>query len=229
MVYWKQRMMGPRPLGCWKGLNGRRKRSKVDVCRDGCEDVRMAAMELETLNACEGPVGEGFVDGGTVDAGVVVNGSFAGGGCMDGGGGGQKGFRNFAIYQKDWAKLTTKDIGKLGEDAAMEYLLHRGFKLRRRNWFCCHLELDLVMEDARGIHIVEVRTRKAPMVVAPEATVDHAKRRRLIAAADAYVRSTGEAQEVFFDVVSVVLGRDGDGRVKIYSLEYIENAFLPLR
>ncbi len=138
------------------------------------------------------------------------------------------GFRNFSISGKVWRELTTKDIGKLGEDAAMEYLLHRGFKLRVRNWYCSHKELDLVMEDVKGLHIVEVRTRMNSSFLAPEQTVDRIKQRKIIAAADAYVKALDDRREVFFDIVSILLGSDGQDGVRILSIEYIENAFLPI-
>ncbi len=187
--------MGPRPVGNWKGLNGRRKSSVPEERRGRWTYTQVAAMEWEALNASAQSIG---------------------------------GFRNFSVSGRVWKGLTTKDIGRLGEDAAMEYLLHKGFRLRTRNWYCGHKELDLVMDDERGIHIVEVRTRKAPAVIAPEQTVDWMKRQKLIAAADAYVKAYGERREVFFDIVSVVLGCDVNGRVAILSLEHIENAFLPI-
>ncbi len=188
-------MTGPRPVGSWKGLNGRRKSSVPEARRGRFTYTQVAAMEWEALNASAQGIG---------------------------------GFRNFSVSGRVWRGLTTKDIGKLGEEAAMEYLLHKGMRLRTRNWYCGHKELDLVMEDAKGIHIVEVRTRKAPAVIAPDQTVDCVKQQKLIAAADAYMKAYDERREVLFDIVSVVLGCDVDGRVAIVSLEHIENAFLPI-
>ena len=63
-----------------------------------------------------------------------------------------------------WCK-NRQDLGKKGEDVALEYLLQRGMKLLERNWRSGHKELDLVMEEEGFIRIVEVRSRNWPAPV----------------------------------------------------------------
>lgn len=106
----------------------------------------------------------------------------------------------------------------------MEYLLQMGYKLRERNWRCRYKEVDLIMEGKDGLHIVEVRTRREPVAVEPEQTVDLRKQHNLEAAACAYLRMTGESCQVHFDIAAVVL--DGNGRT--VSCRYIPDAFMPL-
>jgi putative endonuclease len=94
-------------------------------------------------------------------------------------------------------------------------------RLLSRNWRCGHLELDIVMEDDKMLHIVEVRSREYPVVIEPFATVDAAKRKKVIAAAAGFVKRNRIKKEVVFDVVSVVFMPQG------HTVEYFPNAFAP--
>lgn len=116
------------------------------------------------------------------------------------------------------------ETGRMGEDMALEYLLQRGYKLLERNWRCRYKEVDLIMENSDGIHVVEVRTRKEPTAVEPEQTVDRRKQHNLEAAANSYLRSRKTTAPVHFDIVSIVL----DGSGKVLRLNHIQDAFLAL-
>lgn len=116
------------------------------------------------------------------------------------------------------------DLGKRGEDVALEYLLRRGMKLLARNWHRGHKELDLVMEDGNTIRIVEVRSRNFPSQTDPLESIDAAKRKNIIAAAKGFVgenRKLSGGKEVFFDVVSILFNSDA------FKVEYIRDAFAP--
>lgn len=114
--------------------------------------------------------------------------------------------------------------GKLGEDIALEYLLQTGYKLLERNWRCRYKEIDLIVEGSDGVHIVEVRTRREPAAVAPEQTVGKDKQHHLEAAARSYAGLGGKNREIHFDIVSVILDRDG----RTVSLDHIRDAFHPM-
>ena len=116
------------------------------------------------------------------------------------------------------------ETGRTGEDMALEYLLQRGYKLLERNWRCRYKEVDLIMENSDGIHVVEVRTRKEPTAVEPEQTVDRRKQHNLEAAANSYLRSRKTTAPVHFDIVSIVL----DGSGKVLRLNHIQDSFLVL-
>ena len=117
--------------------------------------------------------------------------------------------------------MKKSETGRRGEDVALEWLLSRGFRLLDRNWHSGHKELDLVMESAERVHIVEVKTLTPPLQLRPFEKVDAQKKARLIAAARHYVASQRVRKEVQFDVVSVVL--DDSPQV-----EYIPEAFFPI-
>ena len=113
-------------------------------------------------------------------------------------------------------------MGHLAENIALAYLQDRGLVLRDRNWHAKHLELDLVMENEKELHVVEVRSRRFPMLVAPLDSVRKKKQRNVIKAGSLYVYRNKINKEVVFDIVSIVFHDDR------YDLEYVERAFLPM-
>ena len=50
-------------------------------------------------------------------------------------------------------------LGKLGEQAAAEYLIRNGYIIRESNWRLDGFEVDIVAEYNNRIIIVEVKTR----------------------------------------------------------------------
>ena len=115
------------------------------------------------------------------------------------------------------------DRGKQGEAVALEWLLARGLVLRERNWRWNHKEIDLIMESERWLHIVEVKTLRAPALTEPWERVNREKQRNLALAADHYVRERKIAKEVHFDIVSVLEEADGEMQVR-----YIPEAFFAI-
>jgi len=112
-----------------------------------------------------------------------------------------------------------KRVGEIGEEAALQYLLKKGMMLMERNWRHNHLEVDLIMLDEEGVHIVEVKTRQAPALLDPEVNVTGRKRQFLKNAASAFISGHGIDADTHFDVVSVILNPDGS------EVEYIPDAF----
>ncbi len=111
-------------------------------------------------------------------------------------------------------------LGRRGEDAALDYLRGAGLQLVERNWRSGHLEIDLVMEDASSIRIIEVKTLQAGDGFDPSENVTSDKRRKLIRAAKAFYASHPSQKEIKFDVVTVVF--DWDTLVEV---TYIPDAF----
>ena len=118
--------------------------------------------------------------------------------------------------------MKKSETGRRGEDVALAWLQERGFRLLDRNWRTGHKELDLVMESAERVHIVEVKTLTPPVLVPPFEKVDAQKQARLITAASRYIVERHVRKEVQFDVVSVILAED---RTEV---EYIPEAFFPI-
>ena len=120
-------------------------------------------------------------------------------------------------------------VGRRGEQEAGDYLARLGHRILARNWRSGHLELDLVTLTGSELHIVEVKSRTAPVMAEPQRNVGREKQRRLVAAAQAFLHSDERKNlpadlEVFFDVLSVVFFGTGAD----FAVDYFPKAFIPL-
>ncbi len=116
------------------------------------------------------------------------------------------------------------NIGRTGEQYAKEYLLAKGYCILHTNWRWRRLELDIVAATDQELVVVEVKTRSAGYLLAPEKAVDRKKINRIVQATDVYVRYFNIDLSVRFDVI-VLIVREGR-----YQLEHIEDAFFaPVR
>jgi putative endonuclease len=95
--------------------------------------------------------------------------------------------------------------GAQGEQLACQYLERKGFAILHRNWRNGRNELDIVAQDGRFLVVVEVKTRSTDHHGFPEESVDGAKARRLMRAADDLLAELGSDLELRFDVVSITL------------------------
>ena len=114
------------------------------------------------------------------------------------------------------------ELGKVGEDLAVDYLTHKGYQILERNWRSGHKEIDIIALDDTNLVVVEVKTRKSDDFGEPDIAVGRDKQRFLIWAADAYVRKRRLDVDARFDIISIVFT---DEEPKI---EHIEDAFIPL-
>ena len=113
------------------------------------------------------------------------------------------------------------ELGKLGEDIAVQYLTNKGYEILERNWRNIHKEIDIVAKDGEELVIVEVKTRQSDEHGEPDMSVTKRKQRMLIAAANAYISRFNMDVETRFDIVSIIY-RDGEPVI-----DHIEDAFLP--
>lgn len=113
------------------------------------------------------------------------------------------------------------DLGRRGEDAAVEYLRERGYSILTRNWRNVHKELDIVAQEGNELVIIEVKTRSSIDFGRPEEAVDTKKIRRLVKAANAYIQQYKVDHSVRFDILSLVV--EGDG----FTITHFPNAFYP--
>jgi putative endonuclease len=98
--------------------------------------------------------------------------------------------------------------GRAAEDRARRHLEAHGLRLRSANYRCRWGELDLVMENADGLIVfVEVRYRARADYGGALASVDAAKRRRLLRAAQTWLSVHGRWTSASrFDVVALDAG-----------------------
>lgn len=113
-------------------------------------------------------------------------------------------------------------LGKAGEDAAIAYLERNGYVIRHRNWRLNHLEIDIVAVIEGEIVFVEVKTRSTLDYQDPIEAVTPKKIRRLLHAADAYLKQFAIIAPGRFDVMSI------SGNPDNFKIEHIPDAFSPL-
>ena len=113
------------------------------------------------------------------------------------------------------------DLGADGEDLAVSYMKRKGFTILDRNWHFGHKELDMVARNESMLVIAEVKTRSSTEFGQPEDAVDDRKIRRIVSAADCYIKRCQIDLPVRFDIISIVRQ---NGNVAI---NHIENAFFP--
>ncbi len=126
----------------------------------------------------------------------------------------------------DWSR---KQVGKLGEDVACEYLRRHGFTIRDRNYAKKTGELDVVAEKENTLHFVEVKTVLAHNFVSersssddydPSQNLHEAKIRRVTRTAEWYVLEKCWEGEWQVDGLLVWLRRR-DGMAKVSYLPQI--------
>lgn len=111
------------------------------------------------------------------------------------------------------------ELGKAGEDAAVDMLRNKGYRILERNWKIGRKELDIIASKDQVLVVVEVKTRKNDRFGSPVDAITEAKMQRMMQAANAYVRYRKLDCPVRFDVVSVVDSPAG------LVLDHIEDAF----
>jgi len=120
----------------------------------------------------------------------------------------------------DFLARSARERGLRAEGAAAAWLEGQGYVVLARNHATRRGEVDLVCRDGGTICFVEVRSRSRLDFGSPAATVDPAKARRVVAAAqDWAMRNGGLEQAMRFDVVAI----DLSGSAPRFDL--IRNAF----
>ena len=121
--------------------------------------------------------------------------------------------------------FVTNPIGILGEQEAANILKKKGYRVIEKNWRMGHLEVDLIAENKKDIIFVEVKARTTTFGnKMPEEYVDTLKRKRIIAAANAYIKYKQIEKNPRFDIIGVLIEPRTNN---ITYSNHIENAFYP--
>lgn len=115
------------------------------------------------------------------------------------------------------------ELGKMGEQLAVEFLVKQGFIIRETNWRMFKLEIDIIAQDSsRVLHIVEVKTRSSDDHFDPMKAINIAKKRHMVASANGYIHYFNLHCEIQYDVI-IVIGTPEKG----FKLEYYPDMFVP--
>lgn len=115
------------------------------------------------------------------------------------------------------------ELGKLGENAARDFLISKGLIIREQNWRMNHLEIDIVAEDPQHgvLHVVEVKTRTSDKHYNPLDAINRRKRTNLINAANGYMKYYQLKLGIQYDVIVIT------GHPENFKINYIPKAFQP--
>ncbi len=115
-----------------------------------------------------------------------------------------------------------QDLGKKGEQVALDYLTAKDYKILEQNWYFRKKEIDIIAEKDDFLVIVEVKSRSVGFQENPRDAVNMKKQRFLIQAANAYIDKYDINLEVRFDILTVVFFKNQE-----YEIEHIDDAFYP--
>ena len=108
-----------------------------------------------------------------------------------------------------------KRLGKKGENQAVKYLKHSGYKILERNYGNPFGEVDIIAVKGEVVAFIEVKTRLNENYGAPSEAVDRRRRDKYVQAAKYYFLGKQMNFTVRFDIIEIL--RD--------ELNHIENAF----
>ena len=133
------------------------------------------------------------------------------------------------FFQKK--KPTTTDIGRFGENVAVDYLKKQGLRIVCRNFRAGKNEIDIIAEDRECLIFVEVKARSGVGAYAydygtPASAVTYAKRKRTIEAARAYLYKKPTDKTPRFDVVEIYLDKtEFAAQPQVLKIEHLCDAF----
>jgi putative endonuclease len=95
------------------------------------------------------------------------------------------------------------ELGKLGEELAVEYLQKEGYEILETNWFFQKAEVDIIAKKDNILAIIEVKTRSSIDFGLPQEFVKPKKIQLLVKAVNEYIITKDLDVEVRFDIVSI--------------------------
>lgn len=114
---------------------------------------------------------------------------------------------------------THNELGKEGEQAAVDYLIQNDYEILAVNWRYKKAEVDIIAAKDQFLVFVEVKTRSSLYFGSPEEFVNKKKITLLIQAANAYYSEFNCDNEIRFDIIALHKVKND------LKLEHIKDAF----
>ena len=111
------------------------------------------------------------------------------------------------------------DLGKLGEELAVDFLKTNGYDILDTNWIFDKAEIDILAKNDTILAVVEVKTRSSLEFGLPQEFVKPKKIQLLVKAVNEYITQNDLEVEVRFDIISIY--KDNG----TFQIEHIEEAF----
>ena len=113
------------------------------------------------------------------------------------------------------------ELGKLGEELAAAYLKKHNHIILEQNYVWEKSEIDIIATKNERIIFVEVKTRVSPYLSDPALMVPMKKWKKIMRAADIYMKEWEGPQTAQFDIVHVVTNKD------YTKIDHYDDAFTP--
>lgn len=123
--------------------------------------------------------------------------------------------------------MTAAQRGRAGEALAAALLEQAGYRIVARNFHCRGGELDLVAQKGEILAFVEVRTRRKGGMVSAVESVTPAKRKKIVAAAYAFLEQNpalAASMQPRFDLVLVEAAGETPA---LWHTDHLTDAFCP--
>tara|TARA_R110000868_G_scaffold123256_3_gene326509 strand:- start:315 stop:674 length:360 start_codon:yes stop_codon:yes gene_type:complete len=111
------------------------------------------------------------------------------------------------------------DLGVIGEQYAVDYLLKNGYKIRYRNYRYLKAEIDIIAQKQNTVVILEVKTRSTDFIENLGELITPKKIKLLVMAANHYMIDNELDFEVRFDIIIINTAK------RAFELNHIEDAF----
>ena len=111
------------------------------------------------------------------------------------------------------------ELGKLGEELAVEFLRKEGYEILETNWTFQKAEIDIIAQKKNILAVVEVKTRSSLEFGLPQDFVKPKKIQLLVKAINEYVVSKDLDIEIRFDIIAV------HKEDKSFAIEHLKDAF----
>jgi len=117
-------------------------------------------------------------------------------------------------------KMTSREIGDIGEDFTAQFLIKKGCEILERNFTVRGGEIDIIAKKGKLIHFVEVKSRKHNPLSSGQEALTKTKVSRIIKAAHEYINRNDVDISAVYDAAIVEIS---DGVVT--GFDYIQSAF----
>ena len=118
-------------------------------------------------------------------------------------------------------KQAAHDLGKSGENIALNYLKDNKYEIIARGYRLFRGEIDIIASDQKTLVFVEVKTRKSTDYGFPEESVTPSKQQQIRKIAQGFLAKNNlQDVECRFDVISLYFDEE-----ERYSIRHIKNAF----
>jgi putative endonuclease len=114
------------------------------------------------------------------------------------------------------------EIGKQGEELAVEYLIRNEYKILEKNWRFKKSEIDIIAKKEDKVVFIEVKTRTSTFFQEPEKSVTLKKQKMIFIGANQYAQNLSDDIEIRFDIVSISLINNQQ------KIKHIKDAFYPI-